>query len=176
MPNSTLRRACTRIADIALGLLALATIVGLVVAWPTRFGGSSTFVFVAGPSMEPALHSGDLVIARRTTEIAIGDLIVFRIPQHTPNHDLVIHRVIGGNAEVGFVTKGDNNPSPDAYHPTGADVVGKVWVHSRQGRWMLAAMRLTMSPMLWGAFATVVAFWVSWRAVGIPPRRPAPDA
>lgn len=165
MTHRTLRRALIRTGDVLLALIVLVTVIGLAMAWPARFGGSSTFVFVAGPSMEPTLRNGDLVIARRRSGTEIGDLIVFRVPQPGTSNRLVVHRVIGGDSTNGFITQGDNNPTVDAYRPTGTDIVGTVWVHSHHGRWLLRAMRLTLSPLIWGVFTTCVAFWVSWQVL-----------
>jgi signal peptidase I len=36
----------------------------------------------------------------------------------------VIHRIVGGNAEHGFVVRGDNRSAPDVWHPKPGDIVG----------------------------------------------------
>ncbi len=90
---------------------------------------------VDGVSMKPTLESGDLVIIQPVsiTDIHIGDIIVYGPPCTTG--ESVIHRVVGGNAETGFYTQGDDratNPETDqqldiARAPiTQACLVGKV--------------------------------------------------
>lgn len=71
-------------------------------------------VVVSG-SMEPVLYRGDIVIVNNNPGTAqVGDIIVYQ-PTWFPKP--VIHRIIyigktpGG--DTFFVTKGDNNPSPD---------------------------------------------------------------
>ena len=55
---------------ISRGLTAALTFTILALAWlsfaPTSFGGSASYVIVAGASMEPALAKGDLVITHRS--------------------------------------------------------------------------------------------------------------
>ncbi len=53
--------------------------------------------------MEPTFVTGDFVIARSASEYRVGDIVVFQ----TESAD-VIHRIVGGNAEDGFATRGDN--------------------------------------------------------------------
>jgi hypothetical protein len=36
------------------------------------------------------------------------------------------HRIIGGDAQTGFIVKGDANPSPDVQHPLIPDIEGVV--------------------------------------------------
>lgn len=71
-------------------------------------------VVVSG-SMEPALHRGDIVIVDNNPgPVQVGDIIVYKADGFP--HP-VIHRVIYTGKTPGgdtfFVTKGDNNPSPD---------------------------------------------------------------
>ena len=158
-------KVLTRTVDGILLVLTLFTIALLVVAWPARFGGSSSFVFVAGPSMEPTLHSEDLVIAKKRSEVHVGDVIVYRVSDGPARGRLIVHRVIGGDPSTGLTTKGDNNPTPDPYHPTSKDVVGKVWIRSGQGHLLRTGLRFMVTPWLWAVFGTLVAFVVTWRVV-----------
>lgn len=99
---------------------------GGAIAWwlllaPRALGGPATFVIVSGQSMEPMLHTGDLVIARAQTEYRIGDLAVF---QHRSGH--VIHRIIGGSP-TGWRTQGDNKPAPDPWTIPSSSISGTFW-------------------------------------------------
>jgi signal peptidase I len=99
-------RAAARIAVwIALGVL---TGVGIAIAAPKFFGGQA--LTVMSGSMEPAIHTGDVVLTERIAPLdaKVGDVITFRSPERE-NH-LLTHRVrkitVKG-ARVHFVTKGD---------------------------------------------------------------------
>jgi len=51
---------------------------------------------------------GDMPIVQSQSEYAVGDVIVYSIPnQNTP----IIHRIIKVNNDGSYVTKGDNNPN-----------------------------------------------------------------
>jgi signal peptidase len=110
-------------------------IVATVVAWfvllrPTALGGPASYIFVSGVSMQPTLETGDLVVLQASEGYAIGDVVAFRVPDENPGAgSLVIHRIIGGSADDGFVTQGDNKPAPDEWRPTDDLVVGRLWVH-----------------------------------------------
>ncbi|HEX7096619.1 MAG TPA: signal peptidase I [Acidimicrobiales bacterium] len=113
---------------IARALLAVAFASGvlwLVFLRPTALGGSTEYILVSGTSMEPTLHEGDLVILRQRDRYEIGDVVAFDVPEGTPGPDsTVIHRIIGGNADDGYVTRGDNRESMDAWHPTHDAILG----------------------------------------------------
>jgi signal peptidase len=101
----SVRLTATLALWIALGLL---TGIALAIAAPKLLGGGSLTV-VSG-SMEPAIHTGDIVLTERIAplEARVGDVITFKSPEHDDR--LVTHRIreitVEGN-EVSFVTKGD---------------------------------------------------------------------
>jgi signal peptidase I len=156
-------RILRRCVDVTLAIMTLVVLAALVAAWPTRLGGSSSFVFVAGISMEPTFNREDLVIARHSSGIHIGDVIVYRIPDGAAKGKLIVHRVVSGDGTHGFTTKGDNNPSVDPFHPTAGAVLGKVWLHVGHGHLLRRGLRLVLTPWAWAVFGTVVAFVVTWR-------------
>lgn len=90
---------------------------------PTAAGGSATYVMVAGASMEPALQTGDLVVARQSTSYAVGDIVAYQHPRLGP----IIHRIIAAE-ESRFVLQGDNNPWIDSYHPAASEILGESWL------------------------------------------------
>ena len=105
----------------------------LLVGWfvlfgPIAFGGSASYEVVTGHSMEPLLHTGDLVITQSAGSYARGDLIAFHVPGGQPGAGtVVIHRIVSGDGATGWTTKGDNNPKPDVWHPklsTSSDAAG----------------------------------------------------
>jgi signal peptidase I len=83
-------------------------------------------VVVSG-SMEPVLYRGDIVVIDNPNNIHVGDIIVY---QATWFPQPVIHRVIyigkTPNGEIYYITKGDNNPSPDPAGVYPRQVISKV--------------------------------------------------
>ena len=78
------------------------------------YGG---FAVVEGRSMEPLLHTGDLVILKKAgpDDIEVGDIVVYK-----SNGKYIIHRVVGVYESRGvkcFIVKGDNNVFPDRGDP-----------------------------------------------------------
>ncbi len=117
-------------------------IVFVVLFAPTTVGGPTTYVIVSGTSMSPTFEDGDLVVVRRG-DYAVGDVIAFET-----GRGVVIHRIVGGSGEEGFVMQGDNKEAVDPWQPTGDDIVGEEFaVIPGGGRW---AQRITGSPALLG--------------------------
>jgi len=111
-------------------ILSTALFVGLVVVWlvalrPQFLGGPSGYIIVSGTSMEPALHTGDLVVTKRRGDYRVGEVVAYRIPRgQAGGGRVVIHRIKGGSASRGYVTRGDNRDADDLWRPTPADVLG----------------------------------------------------
>jgi signal peptidase I len=101
-------------------LLAPALVAAALYGAAAPFAGA---VLIAGGSMEPALHPGDvLVYSRRVGTLATNDVVVIeKASWRRP----VVHRVVGRGASGGFVTQGDANPIPDREEVTTADVRGR---------------------------------------------------
>jgi len=83
-------------------------------------------------SMAPTLNVGDLilVVGVDPASVSVGDIIVFNVPsphdRYTPSP--IVHRVIEVNVEGGevyFRTKGDNNPSADAWRVPAENLIGR---------------------------------------------------
>lgn len=113
-----------------LSLVAALTIVWL--AWPASLGGHTGLVLVSGRSMEPTYQIGDVAITWKT-DPAVGDVVLFSIPEGPAKGEPVIHRIVGGDPS-GWVTQGDNNANPDEWKPTNADVHGAVVFALPMGR------------------------------------------
>ena len=68
---------------------------------PIQAGGQATFVIIAGQSMEPNFHYGDLVIVHKVADYQVGDVVAY------DNADIdryVIHRIIDEKARPLCVT------------------------------------------------------------------------
>lgn len=158
--------------------LAAVTPAVLLVAWflllrPVSLGGPAGYEIVSGHSMEPLLHTGDLVVTQSQAVYGVGDLVVFRVPNGQPGAgSSVVHRIIGGDGSGGFTTKGDNNPGADPWHPRASDVIGRSWIQlSGSGAWLLVVRRpLVLAAIIGG----LVGFWfltTDIKAPGRPGRR-----
>ncbi len=140
---------------------------------PLTLGGDATYVVIRGSSMLPAFKGGDLVIARSAAVYTAGDALAYRVPSgEIGAGTIVIHRIIGGDAEAGFTLQGDNNSAPDPWHPRLADIVGKaVLTVPDAGR---AIAFLHQPAMLGGMAAGVVVMWVFARQPKSKAKPPTP--
>ncbi|MBE9479238.1 MAG: signal peptidase I, partial [Chloroflexi bacterium] len=91
---------------------------------PVQFGGQASYIMIAGASMEPSLHFGDLVVARDERTYEVGDVVTYRHPTIGP----VIHRIIERTGDT-YTFKGDNNDWIDSYEPASSEIIGKSWFH-----------------------------------------------
>jgi signal peptidase I len=103
---------------------------------PPAFGGLSSYVMVAGASMEPALRRGDLVIVRQAEDYQVGDIVTYRHPEIGP----IIHRILAFEGDR-FVFKGDANGWIDSYLPTEEDLVGRFWLRVPGGGKLVRELR-----------------------------------
>ena len=125
--------------------------------WPTALIAltgaviGQTAIIVAGPSMEPGLSSGDLVLVSPWGSPNEGDVIAFRVPSgHQGAGTPIIHRVLN-QEPTGLTTVGDNNSRPDPWLIQDRDIIGR---------------RLLMIPGLGNAFVIIKQPWVLAAAAG----------
>ena len=137
-------------------------ILGLFLAWfavlgPAPIGGPATYVVIDGTSMEPTFIDGDLAIMRRADAYRSGDVIAFRIPG-TEAGGLVIHRIVGGTAQEGFLTQGDSRTEQDPWRPKPEDIVGSLWFSLPGAGSHLALLRnpLVIAPLAAGVTVFLV--------------------
>ncbi|MGD0372368.1 MAG: signal peptidase I [Candidatus Dormibacteria bacterium] len=142
----------------------LAVLMVVLTAWwvelrPTSLlGGPATFITVKGTSMLPTLKTGDFVLAEAQAAYKVGDLVVYRVPKgQIGAGDDLIHRIVAGNATVGFTLKGDNNPAPDPWTVPRSDILGKEAVVIGGFGSTLLVLR---SPLFAGLAAALIAMWV----------------
>ena len=91
---------------------------------PAYLGGAATYIMVGGISMEPTMYTGDLALVRSRDSYAVGDIVAFGV-----ENGIVIHHIVGGAAEAGFITQGDNNSNIDPWRPTSENIVGRAWLY-----------------------------------------------
>ena len=113
------RRIVLAVAAVIIGVRVYAwnaeSLVGNQMPMPFGYGAA---VVLSG-SMEPTLSVDDVIIAKETEELAVGDMVVYQ-----DGTSVVVHRIVALDAEM-VQTKGDANNALDA--PITKDVIkGKV--------------------------------------------------
>jgi signal peptidase len=102
-------------------------------------------------SMEPSISSGDIVILAPTprAEPKIDDVVAYTGRRFSGEAvGTFTHRIIGGDAQSGFLVKGDANPSPDVQKPTKNDVSGVVFfVIPFIGKFLTPKMLMILVPV-----------------------------
>jgi phage repressor protein C with HTH and peptisase S24 domain len=91
-------------------------------------------VLVSGPSMVPALRSGDALVVRRGGRVRTGDIVVARFRSRP---DLLVVKRAVREQDGGWWVQGDNELIEDDSRRYGvADVVGRVLIryYPRPGR------------------------------------------
>jgi len=150
------RRRRHRVGNLIFVVVVLAAgILWAAELRPQRLGGTTDYVMVQGVSMLPTYRTGDLVLVRPSASYGMGDIVAYRVPAGDVGAGLtVIHRIVGGSASQGFVTKGDNNADADEWHPKGSDIEGAPWIVLKQGGRILAFLH---APVPLGALAAAIA-------------------
>lgn len=96
-------------------------------------------VVVSG-SMEPVFYRGDVVVIEKTNflgidefnpdDLNVGDIVIYTGTWATGSPEQIIHRIVykgtNSNGQLYYVTKGDNNPSPDPVVVYPNQIDGKV--------------------------------------------------
>lgn len=135
--------------------LVLVSIAWFIMLSPAALGGPASYVTVIGHSMQPTLSGGDLAIVREQDHYVIGDVVAFRPSKHGGQGDaVVIHRIVDGSVEEGFVTQGDNNDGRDPWRLREREIVGEVWFSLPRAGHLLAALQ---APLLLGGLASSIA-------------------
>mgnify|MGYP004470620259 CR=1 FL=1 len=107
------------ICRIAGKISAAVTVIILLVICISYIVGIRADVVVSG-SMEPEIMTGSICLTDcRDKQIEKGDIIAYRLDDIT-----VTHRVIGSTND-GYITKGDNNDTPDIAPVSEKQIIGK---------------------------------------------------
>jgi len=119
---------------------------------------------IASGSMRPTLEVGDLAIVIQTPieKIKPGDII-----QYFHEHEMRLHRVIDIRQEGStrlFVTKGDDNPSPDPELVIPAQIRGKLIFNIPKLGWASITIKTAISQM-WSILSSNLA--VAYSIIGL---------
>ena len=79
------------------------------------------YLVIKSNSMSPTLYVDDIIIIKRVKQYRVGDIITYNYK----NEGLITHRIIEEKNNE-FITKGDNNNSPDNESINIESVEGKV--------------------------------------------------
>jgi len=154
-----------RPARRALSLATTILTVALFAVWlgwlrPAFLGGSTGYVIVSGTSMYPTLHNRDVVLVHKHDAYKQGDVIAYRIPKGDPGEGYqIIHRIIGGSPETGYITQGDNRASADQWRPKPADVIGSQAFHIPGAGKPFALLKTPIGIGAFAGFLTLVLLW-----------------
>lgn len=157
-------------------LVGWAVLLLILVAWvflfrPTQLGGPATFIVVAGDSMEPTLHNGDLVVLRAQDTYVLNDVITFSIPDGEPGAgSLVVHRIVDTEGTA-FVPRGDNRDHADNWRPTEEHIRGSLWLHWPRGGEIL--MTILRPPLVAALAGGAVTMWLLMRETGTKEKKNA---
>jgi signal peptidase I len=149
-----MRSRRTRSLLVSAFVLALAG-VGWFFLAPTQIGGSNRYVITHGISMEPRIHTGDLVLVRPASDYHVGEVVAYH---STLLNTVVLHRIVAiHNGHYTF--KGDNNSFRDPTHPTRALLLGKMWLHIPRGGIVLDWLHKPwVAALLTGGVALMLRF------------------
>lgn len=147
------RRVLRAVASV---LLYAAAAVAAWLLWPTNLGGCTTLTIVSGHSMEPTYETGDLVVSRCGTP-QVGDVVVYRPEQLDGGR--IIHRLVGGDGENGWVVQGDNNDWTDPFAPTDDEILGVAQLHVAK---VGLVGRFVASPWVFGSCLLIAGALLVW--------------
>ena len=166
------RSSVLRVAS--LGLTAAVVVFWIMFLRPVSLGGPADYVIVSGHSMEPTFHTGDVVFAFEQHSYRRGEIVVYRVPAGEPAAgDRVIHRIVGGSADKGFVMKGDNKTGIDPWRPKAGDVVGQARLTVPNAGIVLLFMRTSLGIALVAGMTTLLIVLVggTTRSLATPAER-----
>jgi signal peptidase I len=125
------------------------------------FAGITKARIVLTESMQPTINPGDIVLSLNPERLPpkVGDVVTYtgRRFDGTAVASFT-HRVMSGDAQSGFVMKGDNNPAPDTQQPTLADISGVVfYTIPLIGKLLTPRGLLVLVPSIFGLWLVIDA-------------------
>jgi len=103
-------------------------------------------------SMEPTINPGDIVILNPSKTVAVqkNDIITYTGRRFDGTAvGSFTHRIVGGDAQTGYVLKGDANTNPDTQQVKREDIVGKVvFVLPYIGQFLTPKNLFTLIPFI----------------------------
>ena len=125
----------------------------LLLVWmvfvPIQLGGPVSYIIISGNSMEPEIHLGDLVVARRRDHYQLDQRVIYDHPQL----GYVFHRIVGQEGDQ-FILQGDNNDWLDTYQPTKSEILGKYWYDIPGAGKVISALQ---QPLYFTLFVLIIS-------------------
>jgi signal peptidase I len=125
------------------------------------FQGSVKARVVLTGSMAPTINPGDVILTTPPSNIEpkIGSIVAYVGRRFDGTAVGVFsHRIIGGNAQTGFIVKGDNNPDPDTQQPKIPDITGVViFVIPLIGKFLTPKALMVIIPLIFGLWLIIDA-------------------
>ena len=122
-----MKKALKIFEKVSYAIIAAAAVLLLWSVLPVK-NGPKLMVVLSG-SMEPAIHTGSVVIVKPAGQYKVGDVITFG--KNTRTEVPTTHRVVSDRIQDGvrmLQTQGDANNSPDVKEISESEVIGKVLV------------------------------------------------
>ena len=112
-------------------------------------------------SMAPSINSGDIVLLVPTKHLEpkINDVVAYTGRRFDGSSvGTFTHRILDGDAQNGFLVKGDANPSPDVQKPTLTDISGVVvFTIPFIGQFLTPKALLILVPLIFGLWLVIDA-------------------
>ena len=112
-------------------------------------------------SMAPSINSGDIVLLVPTKHLEpkINDVVAYTGRRFDGSSvGTFTHRILDGDAQNGFLVKGDANPSPDVQKPKLADISGVVvFTIPFIGQFLTPKALLILVPLIFGLWLVIDA-------------------
>lgn len=125
------------------------------------FQGSIKARVVLTGSMAPTINPGDVILTTPPSNIApkVGSIVAYVGRRFDGSAVGVFsHRIIGGNAQTGFIVKGDHNPAPDTQKPKIPDITGVViFVIPLIGKFLTPKALMVIIPLIFGLWLIIDA-------------------
>ncbi len=111
--------------------------------------GNIKFLTVLSGSMEPAIHTGSVVIVKPSASYAVGDVITFG--PNTKTQIPTTHRIMEIRAQEGqmvYKTQGDANNAEDSKEVFRKDIIGKVYISMPYAGFVIDFVRKPLGMVL----------------------------
>ena len=107
---------------IGIAIIALLLIVSIF-----PIAGNYKILVVQSGSMAPAIKTGSIVVVKPSKSYEVGDVITFgEIGKGKVPISHRIYEIKDNNGQKSYITKGDNNNSPDANAISEDKIIGKI--------------------------------------------------
>lgn len=137
MGKNSLKRTLSRLLNVLIVFLVAICLIlffKIITNSDVSIGGVR-FYYVATESMYPTIKPHAMMVVKETNpeKLEVGDIISFVSRDPAIYGQVNTHRIYAiteEDGELAFVTKGDNNPSPDTLHVYPDEIKGKVIAHT----------------------------------------------